>query len=67
MAVPKYKVSKARRDKRKSANSKVTLSPLIECPFCHELKESHKVCPKCGMYKGKKIIETEKKDKKESA
>ncbi|MDD3397003.1 MAG: 50S ribosomal protein L32 [Clostridia bacterium] len=67
MAVPKYKVSKARRDKRKSSNSKITLSALVECPFCHELKQPHKVCPKCGVYKGKKVLDTEKKEKKEVA
>ena len=36
MAVPKGKVSKARRDKRR-ANWKVTVKTLVECPHCHEL------------------------------
>lgn len=66
MAVPKQKVSKSRRDKRKSANSKISMSALVECPFCHELKQTHKVCPKCGVYKGKKVLVTEKKEKKEA-
>ena len=66
MAVPKQKVSKSRRDKRKSENSKVKPVTLVECPSCHEMKPPHKACMKCGMYKGKKVIETEKKQKNEA-
>ena len=63
MAVPKGKVSKARRDKRR-ANWKAAVPTLVECPECHALKQSHKVCPKCGYYNGKKVVETEKKENK---
>ena len=65
MAVPKEKVSKARRNKRNSANFKASAPTLVECPNCKELKQPHKVCMKCGTYKGKKVIETEKKKKEE--
>ena len=36
MAVPKGKVSKARRDKRR-ANWKAAVPTLVECPHCHEM------------------------------
>ena len=36
MAVPKRKVSKARRDKRRSSVWKLTAPALVECPQCHE-------------------------------
>jgi len=65
MAVPKGKISKARKHNRNSSNFKATAPTLVECPSCKELKQPHKVCPKCGMYKGKKVIETEKKKKEE--
>ena len=65
MAVPKQKVSKARKHKRNSANFKAAAPTLVECPNCKELKEPHRVCAKCGTYKGKKIIETEKAKKEE--
>ncbi len=65
MAVPKMKVSKARRNTRCSNNSKITPPTLVECPSCHELKQPHVACPKCGFYKGKKVIETEKKKNEE--
>ncbi len=64
MAVPKGKISKARRNSRNSANFKASAPTLVECPHCHEKKQAHKVCPKCGMYDGKKVVETEKKTKK---
>ena len=63
MAVPKGKVSKARKHKRNSANFKAAAATLVECPNCKEFMQPHKVCPKCGFYKGKQIIETEKKQK----
>ena len=39
MAVPKRKVSKARRDKRRSNNSKLTMPGLVKCsnPACTEI------------------------------
>ncbi len=58
MAVPKNKVSKARRDKRR-ANWKLTAPNLVECPQCHALKLPHRVCPNCGQYKGKEVIKVE--------
>ena len=41
MAVPKRKVSKARRNSRNSSNFKVVAPTLVECPTCHELKVRH--------------------------
>lgn len=58
MIEPKKKVSKARRNKRHSANSFATAPTLTECSHCHELKQSHKVCPKCGYYDGKPVKAT---------
>ena len=64
MAVPKGKVAKARRNSRNSANFKAGKVTLVECPQCHEMKLPHKVCKSCGNYDGKKVVETEKKEKK---
>lgn len=58
MAVPKRKMSKERRDKRR-ANWKLSLPGLVECPQCHNLKMPHRVCPQCGFYKGKAVVNEE--------
>ena len=61
MAVPKRKISKQRTNTR-FANFKAAAPTLVECPHCHEYKQSHKVCGKCGYYDGKLVVE--KKEKK---
>ena len=62
MAVPKHKTSNMRARKRVANNSKITAPNLVSCPQCHELKVSHKVCPKCGYYDGKPVVATENAD-----
>jgi len=59
MAVPKRKTSKARRDKRRSANSKLSMPNVAECPQCHEMKLSHRVCGECGFYGDKEVIKVD--------
>ncbi|GKH52330.1 MAG: 50S ribosomal protein L32 [Oscillospiraceae bacterium] len=59
MAVPKRKVSKARRDKRRSSVWKLDAPALSKCTQCGELKMPHRVCPVCGYYKGKEVVKVE--------
>ncbi len=63
MAVPKGKVSKARRDKRR-ANWKAAVPTLVECPHCHEKKVAHQVCKNCGYYDGEQAVSVDKKESK---
>ena len=56
MAVPKRKVSKARRDKRRSQVWKLSAPAFSRCDNCGELKLAHRVCGNCGYYKGKEVI-----------
>ena len=58
MAVPKNKVSKARRNSRR-ANWKLTAPNMVECPQCREFKMPHKVCKACCYYDGKEIVKVE--------
>ncbi|MCX7714222.1 MAG: 50S ribosomal protein L32 [Clostridia bacterium] len=55
MAVPKGKVSRSRRDKRR-ANWKLAVPGMVECPQCHEYKMPHRVCKACGYYNGKEVV-----------
>ncbi|MBQ3951288.1 MAG: 50S ribosomal protein L32, partial [Oscillospiraceae bacterium] len=53
MAVPKGKVSKARRDKRRGSNWKLSVPGLVPCPKCGELNLPHRACRACGAYNGR--------------
>ena len=57
MAVPKRKVSKARRDKRRSNVWKLDAPTMVKCPKCGEYNLTHRVCRNCGSYAEKVIIE----------
>ena len=56
MANPKRKISKSRRDKRRT-HWKLTAPNLSECPQCHQPKQSHRVCPHCGYYNGRMVYQ----------
>ena len=56
MAVPKRRVSKARRDKRRSNVWKLDAPELVKCSQCGELKRPHRICPECGSYNGKQYV-----------
>ncbi|MEJ2715545.1 MAG: 50S ribosomal protein L32 [Deltaproteobacteria bacterium] len=58
MAVPKKRVSRTRRDKRRT-HKKLTPVNLTTCPQCGELSRPHRICASCGFYKGRGVIETE--------
>jgi large subunit ribosomal protein L32 len=55
MAVPKKKISKSRRDMRRSHHALKSQS-RIECSNCGELKRLHHVCPACGHYDGREVV-----------
>ncbi|MBM3586040.1 MAG: 50S ribosomal protein L32 [Alphaproteobacteria bacterium] len=57
MAVPKKKVSKSRRDMRRSHHA-LTRPNVSECPNCGEVKRPHHVCGSCGHYDGREVIAT---------
>lgn len=54
-AVPKKKLSKARRDRRRAHDF---LQPfhLVPCPTCGDMKRSHRVCLNCGNYNGHQVL-----------
>ena len=29
---------------------------MVKCPSCGEMIKAHRICPKCGSYKGKTVI-----------
>ncbi|MBQ3564564.1 MAG: 50S ribosomal protein L32 [Alphaproteobacteria bacterium] len=62
MAVPRKKVSKSKRDMRRS-HLAISATNVVACPNCGESKLPHHMCSTCGMYNGRQIL----KDKRQSA
>ena len=63
MAVPKRKVSKSRLRMRKAAwAGKIPQTEAIACGECGAPRQPHRVCPSCGMYKGRQVIVKETKE-----
>ena len=56
MAVPKRKTSKSRRDRRRTAKSRLTLAATHACPQCKHPKRPHRVCTNCYTYKGREVL-----------
>jgi len=54
--LPKRKISKSRRNKRRSHDA-LTLKHLVQCASCGKYHVAHHVCPKCGAYKGEQVLE----------
>ena len=57
MAVPKSKISKSKRNMRRSHDA-LTISAYDECANCGELKRPHHVCGACGHYNDREVIDT---------
>ncbi|MEF9971138.1 MAG: 50S ribosomal protein L32 [Oscillospiraceae bacterium] len=60
MAVPKSKISKARRDKRRSSHWKLEAPGIVACPNCGAYHMPHRICKACGFYNGRKVLEVKK-------
>ena len=58
MAVPKRKHSNARTGSRRAHDGKKPLQ-LSSCSKCSTMVPTHMVCPNCGHYMGRKMVETE--------
>lgn len=74
MAVPKHKPSKSRQRKRRihqslkmpdipsfrKARGGGARSERFFCSNCNQVKPPHAVCPNCGYYRGRPVIEVER-------
>jgi len=56
MAHPKRKQSSTRGKKRRT-NWKIAMPIPVDCPHCHQARLPHHICPNCGYYKGRQIID----------
>jgi len=60
MPNPKRRHS-ARRTAARRTHESLRAPGMAECPNCHEVKLPHRVCPHCGKYKGREVIEVAEK------
>ncbi len=56
MGLTKRRFSKARTASRR-ANFKVRAVTLVDCPQCHARMVPHRMCPACGYYAGRQVVE----------
>ncbi|MFH1381266.1 MAG: 50S ribosomal protein L32 [Chloroflexota bacterium] len=63
--LPKRRYAKARQGERRQH---IKLSPpaLQSCPQCHSPMLPHHVCPVCGKYDGREVVEIKAPKKKEA-
>lgn len=55
MAVPQNRITRSRRNQRRSHDALVAGNPA-ECPNCGELKRPHHVCGACGHYAEREVV-----------
>ncbi len=64
MAVPFRRTSKTSKRMRRT-HFKLAVEGVANCPKCGAMIKSHHVCPKCGYYDGKNVVEVKTKKEKE--
>ena len=58
MAVPKRRTSKQRKRKRRT-HYKAPDNARQSCPKCGDPKRPHRVCPTCGYYADREVVQIE--------
>ena len=58
MAVPKKRTSKQRKRKRRT-HDKAEMPALQSCPRCGDPKMPHRVCPACGYYRDRAVLDVD--------
>jgi large subunit ribosomal protein L32 len=60
MAVPKRRKSKS-KTRMGRANKGMTAPKWVKCPQCSAAVLPHRVCPTCGHYQGRQVVDVEDK------
>jgi len=62
MAVPKSRVSRTRRDKRRSSHWKLSTPNVLTCSKCSAFRLPHRACAACGTYRDREVIAVKTED-----
>jgi len=60
MPIPRQRHTKSRRNRRRSHLALKILN-LVKCPKCDQAILPHRICPNCGTYKSREVIDVMKK------
>jgi large subunit ribosomal protein L32 len=60
--LPKRKLSKGKRGRRRSHDA-IGTPKLVQCSNCNSRMLPHRVCPACGYYRGRQVIEIDTETK----
>ncbi len=58
MAVPQRKISHSRKGMRRSHNA-LKVPSLSRCSKCKQPTMPHRICPNCGHYRGRSVVDME--------
>jgi large subunit ribosomal protein L32 len=58
MAVPKRRKTGSKMRMRR-AHWRLKAPTMSRCPQCREPKQPHRVCPNCGYYAGRQVVDTD--------
>lgn len=59
MAVPKKKTSKAKTRSRRASSWQLSAPARSLCSNCGNAKLPHRVCPSCGFYNGRRVVDVD--------
>lgn len=59
--LPKRRVSSGRRDRRR-AHDALKARNIVVCSNCGETRLPHRVCPNCGHYQGREILDVTERE-----
>jgi len=61
VAQPKRRTSKSKMRMRKASLSRDIIATAV-CGECGAPRQPHRVCPSCGMYKGRQVVTVDADD-----
>jgi len=64
-ALPKQRISRAHQGNRRRHHF-IAAPALVNCPQCGAKKRAHHVCPTCGVYRGRQVLEIEERRRPEA-
>lgn len=65
-AHPKQKISRSKKGHRRR-HQVLSMPQLMTCPQCGEKKRTHFVCPNCGTYKGRQVLDMDRSARRQRA